>query len=105
MTTNPTSVIIIIMMTILKNTDFQKVAESVKPDAKKRIVLPKALALEGVTYHIYSNDIGQIVLDPQVTIPASEVWLFNNPDALASVRQGLSDTAEGRVSKVDLDTL
>jgi len=90
---------------IIKDTVFQRVAESVKPDAKKRVVLPKAQVLEGVTYHIYSNSLGQIVLDPQVTIPASEVWLFNNPDALASVRRGLSDAAQGRVSKVDLDTL
>ena len=81
------------------------VAESVKPDAKKRVVLQRIPIQEGITYHIYSNSIGQIVLDPQVTIPASEVWLFNNPDAIASVRQGLSDAAQGRVSKVDLNTL
>jgi len=90
---------------IIKDMDFQRVAESVKPDAKKRVVLTKIPVLEGVTYHIYRNSLGQIVLDPQVTIPASEVWLFNNPDALASVRRGLSDAAQGRVSTVDLDTL
>jgi len=90
---------------IIKDTDFQRVAESVKPDAKKRVVLQKIQMLEGVTYHIYSNSLGQIVLDPQVTIPASEVWLFNNPDALVSVRRGLSDAAQGKVSKVDLDAL
>lgn len=90
---------------IIKDTDFQRVAESVKPDAKKRVVLPKIQVMEGVTYHIYSNSIGQIVLDPQVTVPASEIWLLNNPNALASVRRGLSDAAEGRVSKVDLNTL
>jgi len=90
---------------IIKDTDFQRVAESVKPDAKKRVVLPKTQVMEGVTYHIYSNSIGQIVLDPQVTIPVSEVWLLNNPNALASVRRGLSDAAQGRVSKVDLNTL
>jgi len=77
----------------------------VKPDAKKRIVLPKVTVQKGITYHIYSNSIGQIVLDPQVTIPASEAWLFNDSDALASVRRGLSDAAQGRVSKVDLDAL
>ena len=93
------------MATIIKDTDFKRIAESVKPDAKKRIVLPRVKMWEGITYHIYSNSIGQIVLDPQVTIPASEAWLFNNPDALASVRRGLSDAAQGRVSKVDLDTL
>ena len=93
------------MVTIIKNTDFKGIAKSVKPDAKKRVVLPKALVREGITYHIYSNSVGQIVLDPQVTIPASESWVFNNPDILALVQRGLSDAAEGRVSKVDLNAL
>ncbi len=93
------------MDTIIKDTDFKKVANSVKPDAKKRITLQRVEVREGTTYHIYSNSIGQIVLDPQVTIPASEAWLFNNPDAIASVRRGLSDAAQGKVSKVDLSTL
>ena len=90
---------------IIKDKDFIRVAEGVKPDAKKRVVLPRNQVQEGITYHIYRNSIGQIILDPQVTIPASEAWLFNNPAALASVRKGLSDAAEGRVSKVDLDAL
>jgi hypothetical protein len=93
------------MDTIIKDTDLEMVASSVKPDAKKRVVLPKALVEEGITYHIYTNKFGQIVLDPQVTIPASELWLFKNLDALASVQRGLSDVAQGKVSKIDLDTL
>ena len=93
------------MATIIKDTDLTMVAAGVKPDAKKRVVLPKAVVEDGITYHIYINKFGQIVLDPQVTIPASELWLFNNPIALASVQRGLSDAAQGKVSKVDLDTL
>ena len=93
------------MTVIIKDTDFKRVAESVKPDAKKRVVLPRLPLREGITYHIYSNSLGQIVLDPQVTIPASEVWLFNNPDALDSVRRGLSDAAKGKVSKIDAASL
>ena len=93
------------MAMIIKDTDFQKVADSVKPDAKKRVVLRRIPIQEGISYHIYSNSVGQIVLDPQITIPASEAWLFNNPDALAAVRRGLSDASQGRVSKVDLDAL
>jgi len=45
------------------------------------------------------------MLDPQRTIPASEMWLFENPEALASVKRGLSDAAKGRVSRVDFDSL
>ena len=93
------------MVDIIRDRELKRIAEGVKPDAKKRVVLPKVLVGEGITYHIYSNSLGQIVLDPQVTIPASELWLFNNPDAIASVRRGLSDAAQGRVSKVDIDAL
>jgi len=93
------------MVTIIKDTNLTKVAESVKPDTKNRVLLPKVLVQEGIRYHIYSNSLGQIILDPQVTIPASEAWLFNNPEALASVRRGLDDAAHGRVSKVDIDSL
>ena len=93
------------MVNILRDTELTRVADNVKPDAKKRIVLPKALVHEGITYAIYHNSIGQIVLDPQVTIPASELWLFENKDALALVQQGLSDATKGKVSKINLKTL
>jgi hypothetical protein len=88
---------------ILKDQNLERVAESVRPDAKRRVVLPKSAA--GTAYHIYSNALGQIVLDPQVTIPASEAWLFKNGDAIASVRRGLADGAEGRVSIVEPESL
>ncbi|MCX6002757.1 MAG: hypothetical protein NTY79_09575 [Chloroflexi bacterium] len=90
---------------VIKDQVFEKIADSVKPDTKKRVVLQHVQIKEGVTYHIYQNSLGQIVLDPQVTISASEAWLFNNPEALMSVRRGLVDAAEGRVSKIDMDTL
>ena len=80
------------MATIIKDTDLTKVAEGVKPDTKKRVVLPKALVGEGITYHIYSNKFGQIVLDPQVTIPASELWLLENKDILAMVDRGMLES-------------
>ncbi|MEE9583803.1 MAG: hypothetical protein V3W01_04000 [Dehalococcoidales bacterium] len=94
------------MATIIRDENFTKRADGVKPDAKKRVVLPKKVLVgEGITYHIYRNSVGQILLDPQVTIPASEAWLFNNPTAIASVRRGLSDAAQGKVSRVDINTL
>lgn len=93
------------MATIIKDTKFTKIADSVKPDAKKRVVLSKIDMPDGITYHVYLNNIGQIILDPQVTIPASEAWLFNNPEALELVQQGLADVAQGKVSRVELDAL
>ena len=85
------------MKTVIKDEKLTKVADSVKPDAKRRVYLPKDLVREGITYHMYANSAGQIILDPQVTIPASEVWLFENKAALASVYKGLSETANGQL--------
>ncbi len=105
LTLYPTGVMMTLMKAnVIKDNEFQKVAEGVKPDAKKRVVLP-GTAKEGVTYHIYENNLGKIVLDPQVFIPASEAWLYKNQEALAMVRRGLKDAAGGRVKKIKLEEL
>ena len=93
------------MATIIKDEELTRIPGNVKPDSKKRVVLPNFLVKKDIIYHIYSNSMGQIVLDPQVTIPASEAWLFNNPAAIAAIQQGLAEAAQGKVSKVDLSTL
>ena len=73
-----------------------------KPDAKKRITLGKALAgLDpDVRFDVYRNEAGQIVLDPRVSIPAREAWLFQNPEALAAVRRGLDEAAQGKTKSL-----
>ena len=90
---------------IIKNDKFYKIATNIKPDAKKRIVLSKACITEGVTYHIYCNEIGQIVLDPYISVPASEVWLYRNAEAREAVAGGLKEAAEGKVTKIKLSEL
>jgi hypothetical protein len=80
---------------VLKNTDFQLISEFAQPDAKKRLSLGGALG-ESTAYNIYRNSLGQLVLDPVKAVPASEVWLFENASALASVKQGLRESAEGK---------
>jgi hypothetical protein len=42
------------------------------------------------------NPLGQPVLDPSKVVPASELWLYENPEALASVKQSLRESAEGK---------
>jgi hypothetical protein len=84
----PTSVVI-------KNDDFQLISEFAQPDAKKRLSLGEALS--GATaYNIYRNSLGQLILDPVKAVPASEMWLYENPQALASVKRGLRESAEGK---------
>ena len=80
---------------IIKDSDFELVSEFAQPDAKKRLSLGEAL--RGATaYNIYRNPLGQLILDPVKTVPASEMWLYENPQALAAVKQGLRESAEGK---------
>jgi hypothetical protein len=81
--------------TVIKNSDFQLVSEFAQPDAKKRLSLGEAL-IGATAYNVYRNALGQIVLDPVRAVPASEMWLYENPQALASVKQGLRESAEGK---------
>lgn len=39
------------------------------------------------------------------TIPLPERWLYKNKEALKSVRKGLKDASEGRISKLNLNEL
>jgi hypothetical protein len=82
-------------LAVLKNTDFQLVSEFAQPDAKKRLSLGEALG-SSTAYNIYRNPLGQLILDPVKVVPASEMWLYENAPALASVKQGLRESAEGK---------
>jgi len=81
---------------VSKAKSFRLVTEYVQPDAKKRLSLGEAAGV-GDVYSIYRNSLGQLFLDPVKVIPASEMWLFENPGALTSVKQGLRESAEGKL--------
>jgi len=86
---------------IVRDSHFEEVTE-VRVDSKNRVTLGKNKnTTKARIYKVYRNAIGQIILDPQVTIPAHEAWLYQNPEALASVKRGLKDAAQGKT--VDLD--
>jgi hypothetical protein len=80
---------------VIRDADFRLISEFAKPDAKKRLSLGEALS-GASAYNVYRNALGQLVLDPVRAIPASEMWLYENPQALASVKQGLRESAEGK---------
>jgi hypothetical protein len=54
---------------------------------------------------LYGNDAGELLLRPVVEIPASEVWLFRNEEAMENVKAGLKDASEGKISKSNLKDL
>ena len=70
------------------------VAEYVKPDSKRRVALGVVVPADG-RYLVYRNARGQILLDP-VALPPKEAWLWDNSAALASVKQGLCESAAGQ---------
>jgi hypothetical protein len=90
---------------LIRDDKFKKIAVNVKPDSKKRIVLSKATIADDITYHIYVNSSGQIILDPQVSIPAAEAWLFKDKNSLEAVLTGLKESSDGKINKINLDEL
>jgi hypothetical protein len=78
-------------------------------DERNRLSLSKALStlkerlgelgdsLDALYFRVYINRAGQILLDPAVTVPVREMWLYRNPVALAKVREGLSEAAKGEL--------
>lgn len=80
---------------IVRDKGFHEVAEA-RLDAKRRISLGK-IGHAARHYKIYENALGQIILDPLVAVPASELWLYKDKKALSQVRKGLAQAAEGKV--------
>lgn len=79
-------------------SEYRLVARDVRPDSRKRIALGRALDdLGDASFNVYRDEAGRIILEPHVSIPASEAWLFRNRKALDSVRRGLGQAAEGKV--------
>lgn len=84
---------------VVKDSGFVEIAE-VKADGKNRVQLGrKVQGSQTRLYRVYQNVHGQIMLDPQVMVPASEAWLFQNKQAAQKVQKGLEDARSGKVFK------
>lgn len=72
-------------------------------DSRKRV--PLGRLVKGLSTNLFNAQIidGKIVLEPMKAIPEREAWLYQNPEALASVKRGLKDAAEGKVVDFDPD--
>lgn len=78
--------------------------DSVESDDRGRIGLSKAikavlerLNISPTAYDVYVDAEGRILLDPRVSIPAREAWLWRNETAKEQLRAGMQDAAEGRI--------
>ena len=81
-----------------RKSKFKSVTQ-VRPDSKGRITLSK-LATGVSSFNVSQDADGRLLLEPMVEIPAREKWLFDNPEALASVKRGISDAKSGRVKSL-----
>jgi hypothetical protein len=83
----------------MSESSSEKGVYRLRPDAKGRITLGKLA--EGVSsYRARRQKDGKIVLEPFIEIPADEQWLYENPEALAAVKQGLADAKTGRLTRM-----
>jgi hypothetical protein len=79
----------------MSDLDFRTVKEIVEPDSRGRFSIG-AIA-KSKTYRVQMNDAGQILLDPVVAVPERELWLWQNPAAIASVQRGIEQAGAGEV--------
>lgn len=66
-------------------------------DSKGRVTLGGHFANRAVIVEHRSDD--EVVIRLARVIPEREVWLYENPKALASVRRGLDQARKGNVTK------
>lgn len=72
----------------------EKFNKVLRPDSKGRLALGD-LAKGVSSFHV-SVEGDRIILEPYAEIPIREKWLFENEDALASVKRGLAQSAAGK---------
>ena len=87
---------------VLKDDNFEIVADA-RLDTKHRLTLGKIVGNRVSSVRVYRNGHGQIMLDPMVSVPAHEAWLFQNKRALAHVQKGIDDAKHGRLVKAKED--
>ncbi len=69
----------------------------VRADAKGRVSLAKFLDQGPMDLDVKVEEDGTIKLTPMATIPAKELWLYENPKALKSVRDGIEQAGAGKL--------
>lgn len=79
---------------VLARGPFKLIKHDLRSDSRGRITIGHEVVGD-TQYRALVNNLGQIVLDPVVSVPAREVWLFQNREALASVVRGVEQAKRG----------
>ncbi len=76
-------------------------------DSKNRITIGEkirkliSIQAEADKFQIFFNEEGDILLRPMVSIPIREAWIYQNPQVLKSIRQGLTEAKGEKTEKVE----
>jgi hypothetical protein len=81
-------------------TDFKALDHRII-DSKSRVTLSQTWLKQDAarpvqSFKVYRNGDGDLLLRPEVTVPAREAWVYENPKILASLQRGIKDIEEGR---------
>ncbi|MEG4284727.1 hypothetical protein QUB68_16485 [Microcoleus sp. A006_D1] len=80
---------------MIAKDQFWIIKNSISTDRQGQLSLN--IETKSTEYRVLVNEAGQILLDPIANIPDREQWLWQNPEALASVQRGLQQAAKGEV--------
>jgi len=76
-------------------------------DSKKRITIGEkiikliSMKAKADGFQIFYNKEGDILLRPMVSIPSKEAWIYQHPEVLGSIRQGLAEAKQEKTKKVE----
>lgn len=68
-------------------------------DGRKRVNLAKLLPEYEISSFKAYTEGDKIILEPMAEIPAHELWLYKNPQALKDVQEGLAQSRAGKTRK------
>ena len=71
-------------------------------DSKGRITLSHSWIAKPVrSFKIYRNGDGDLLLRPEVSIPAREAWIFQNPEIHKGLQKAIKEAEAGKGEIVD----
>lgn len=71
-------------------------------DSKNRLNIGEKILrhLRVDAFKVFIGEEGDILLRPVVNIPSREAWIYQNPDVLKRIQNGLKDAQEGKIKQV-----
>lgn len=80
----------------ITNLDFKQIKNSSVADKRGRLTI--GTVAKQKNYRVAINSLGQILLDPIVSVPQRESWLWQNQAASQSLKQGLIEASENKIT-------